>query len=182
MISILGWLSVAVLVAACAPTSYYTPATPIPRQPPVETEVFFYPLHGQSGERQDRDRFECYLWARQQTGFDPSLPALAPHQRIHVVARPPTGEETLAGAFTGAVLGAIIGAPHSSGEGAVVGAIAGAALGAAAESARYASETRSLQARHDRYSQERYAEQDRRSRLYRRAMSACLEGRGYSVR
>jgi len=40
-----------------------------------ETEsvaIFVYPNHGQSDEQRDRDRYECYLWAVEQTGFDPS--------------------------------------------------------------------------------------------------------------
>ena len=30
-----------------------------------------YPAKGQSQEQTDRDKFECYTWAKQQTGFDP---------------------------------------------------------------------------------------------------------------
>ncbi len=32
----------------------------------------FYPAEGQSDEQRDRDRYDCYLWASGQTGFDPS--------------------------------------------------------------------------------------------------------------
>lgn len=38
----------------------------------VDTTVYAYPTHGQSAEQADRDRYECYQWAVQQTGFDPS--------------------------------------------------------------------------------------------------------------
>jgi len=169
---------IVLILTACAPTSYYSASQDNVSSAPVDTEIYFYPLRGQSAALQDRDRFECYLWARRQTGFDPSLPDLAPHQRIQVVAQTPTGEETLAGAITGAALGAIIGAPHSSGEGALFGAIAGAAFGSALEATRY---ERGL-AESGRIDRLRYAEIDHRARLYRRAMSACLEGRGYSVR
>jgi hypothetical protein len=34
-------------------------------------ELFVYPAQGQSEEQRDRDRYECYLWAADQTGFDP---------------------------------------------------------------------------------------------------------------
>ena len=30
-----------------------------------------YPAKGQSPAQQDKDRFECYEWARAQSGFDP---------------------------------------------------------------------------------------------------------------
>lgn len=34
-------------------------------------ELFIYPSQGQSDEQRERDRYECYLWASDQTGFDP---------------------------------------------------------------------------------------------------------------
>lgn len=36
------------------------------------SELFVYPKEGQSDEQRDRDRYECYVWASGQTGFDPS--------------------------------------------------------------------------------------------------------------
>jgi len=33
--------------------------------------VFIYPRNGQSEEQQSTDRYECYVWSRDQTGFDP---------------------------------------------------------------------------------------------------------------
>jgi hypothetical protein len=35
-------------------------------------EVFVYPKEGQSDEQRDRDRYDCYVWAVDQTGFDPT--------------------------------------------------------------------------------------------------------------
>lgn len=37
----------------------------------VSGEIFVYPNRGQSEEQRDRDRYECYVWAVDQTGFDP---------------------------------------------------------------------------------------------------------------
>lgn len=34
-------------------------------------ELFVYPNEGQSDEQRDRDRYECYVWASGQTGYDP---------------------------------------------------------------------------------------------------------------
>jgi hypothetical protein len=39
---------------------------------PPETNVYFYPVRGQSPEKQDRDKYECNTWAVQQSGFDPT--------------------------------------------------------------------------------------------------------------
>jgi hypothetical protein len=35
-------------------------------------QLFVYPSEGQSEERRDRDRYECYQWAAEQTGYDPA--------------------------------------------------------------------------------------------------------------
>jgi len=45
--------------------------------------LYMYPQHGQSPNQQEVDRYECYSWARGQTGYDPSAPtsALSPSQQ-----------------------------------------------------------------------------------------------------
>jgi len=174
---------VAVLVTACAPT-YQRQAVSGPSQPvsaELATEVYYYPMREQSIEQQDRDRFECYLWAKKETGFDPSDPHLIPHQRTYVVPDPEPGADTVAGAFTGAILGAMIGSPHNTGEGAIIGAMAGGALGAASDAARQ-ERADVIQERLSRSSSSSYAALERQAENYRRAMKACLEGRGYKVR
>jgi len=159
-------------VAACAgPDTRETEAT----QPPAQTQVYFYPTRGQNQARQDRDRYECYLWARKQTGFDPSDPDLAPHQRFRVVAGPPPGQGTAVGAVTGAAVGAIAASPGHKAEGAAVGAVAGAMIGAAGETAQRREAER-------RISAQQRAQLEEQAANYRRALTACLEGRGYTVR
>ena len=34
-------------------------------------ELVIYPAKGQSQEQMDKDKYECYTWGKQQTGFDP---------------------------------------------------------------------------------------------------------------
>lgn len=157
-------------------------AVPPPVATPPSTEVYFYPTKGQSKAQQERDRYECYLWAKEQTGFDPSAPNLAPHQRVRVVPTRPPGEDVKAGAITGAVMGAVIARPGEEAEGAVKGAIAGAIVGAAAESARE-QQTRQIEAQRQAQLDAQYAARlEQQASNYRRAMSACLKGRGYEVR
>jgi hypothetical protein len=165
------------------------PPRPYPRvvervaAPPPEqvTEVIAYPSQGQTPEQLDRDRYECHNWAVKQTGFDPSVPGVPPHQRIVVRGPPPPvpGSGVVGGAITGAVLGAIIGGPRSSGAGAAVGAIAGAAVGGAAE-AQQAQAARDAEDR--AVASAGPPPQEQRAGAYRRALTACLEGRGYSVK
>ena len=41
-------------------------AGPVPAQ-----DLIVFPAKGQSQEQTERDKFDCYQWAKQQTGFDP---------------------------------------------------------------------------------------------------------------
>jgi hypothetical protein len=173
---------VLISVTACSP--YYQVASePVaePPAPPPPTKVYFYPDKGQSPEQQDRDRYECYLWAKEQTGFDPSAPSLAPHNRIVVVPESPPGTGTAVGAVTGALLGAVVASHHNKPEGALVGAVAGGILGSAADAARQEQASR-LQRYYDRQADQRAAVTERQAADYRRAFTACLEGRDYTVR
>jgi hypothetical protein len=156
-----------------------TQAVPVPPPPPPDTHVYFYPARGQSAEQQDRDKYECSTWAVQQSGFDPSAPNVPPHLRAVVSGGPPPGAGIAAGAVTGAVLGAAVTPPWQAGPGALIGALAGATIGGIAENSA-AERTREQVAGSARASQAAQLEQEARN--YRRAMSACLEGRGYNVR
>ncbi len=177
----LGLLAVGAILAlaACAPPRYAVQPTAAP-SPPPSTQVYFYPTRNQSPAQQERDRYECYLWAVKQTGFDPSTPQLAPHQRLEVVPQPPPGHDVAAGAVTGAILGAIVSPPRQSAEGALFGAVAGAIIGAASEAARQEQAER-IQEYYDRRDTQRAGRIEQQAGNYRRAMAACLEGRGYTV-
>lgn len=153
-------------------------AAPARSLPP--TRVYFYPTAGQSPAQQDRDRYECHLWAVKQSGFDPSLPLPAPSPRVEVISSPPPGHDTALGAVTGALLGAAVSRPRDAGEGAVVGAIAGAAIGAASDSSRQ-DRAEAIQRRYDQRDDRHAVQLERQAQDYRRAMGACLEGRGYAV-
>lgn len=176
-------LTASVMLAGCVsePVETYVPPPP----PPPDTRVYFYPPPGRdvSVDRQDRDKYECNAWAVKQSGFDPSVPGLPPHHRVAVVAGgPPPGAAVGAGAVTGAVVGAAVSNPYESGRGALLGAVAGAAIGGIVESER-AHEANQLQAQANADAEgARAAALERKASQFRRAMSACLEGRGYIVR
>jgi outer membrane lipoprotein SlyB len=172
----------ALALTGCAASPPPTAAPPSEvLQPPPATQVFVYASGGQTAAQLDRDRYECHLWAVRQARYDPSLPDLAPHQRVEVVAMPPPGTSTLAGAATGAIIGAAVSNPYHSGDGAAVGAVAGAMLGAVADSARVQEANRINQA--NRAQDTRLlALREEQANAYRRAVSACLEGRDYTVK
>jgi hypothetical protein len=184
----LVWISLllAVLVlSACYPLPY----RPIPRYMPRETaaapkapptQVYFYPKAGQTTEQQSRDQYECYNWAVQQTGFDPGQSAIPTDERVRVVPMPPPGHDSATLVIAGAVLGALIGGPRHALGGALIGASGGAIAGAASDSARVES-ARQQEEAYAAQNRARDTRLDEKASGFRRAMSACLEGRGYSV-
>lgn len=147
-----------------------------PAPPPVNSAVYAYPTRGQPPEQQDRDHYECSIWATQQTGFDPSAPGVPPQQQIRVVSGPPPGSGTAAGVVTGAILGAAIGGPWRGPGPALAGAVVGGAIGTAAEQNARQSQTVTVT------DQRALAEIQQKAGNYRRALGACLDARGYSVK
>jgi hypothetical protein len=153
---------------------------PPPPPPPVVT-VYAYPLHGQTPEQQDRDHYECSQWATQQTGFDPSAPGVAPHDRVMVASGPPPGTNTAIGAVAGALLGAVIAPRWQAAPAAIAGAVVGGAIGSTADAANAATNAQNARAVAIG-NQQAAAVQEHNAANYRRALSACLDARGYSVK
>lgn len=132
-------------------------------------EPIAYPARDQSREQIEQDRFTCYEWARENTGFDPTQTP---------VASAPPSEPTIGavgGAVGGALVGVTIGAiTGHAGRGAAIGALSGGLLGGAHQ---YNSEQE-----REQYVREQSANFAEKRNEYNRAWSACMEGRGYSVK
>lgn len=134
-------------------------------------EVFVYPNKGQSAEQTDKDKYACYEWAKQQSGYDPMA------AQANVAPPPPPPQGGVArGAARGAVGGAVIGeiAGEDAGKGAAVGAAAGGMLGGMRQ--------REARMQQEQQYQQQAAASAGRTDTYNRAFAACLEGRGYTVR
>ena len=43
------------------------------RRPPAQGRMVIYPRQGQSQDQQERDHYECHIWAVGQTDFDPTV-------------------------------------------------------------------------------------------------------------
>lgn len=145
--------------------------------PPPNTTVYAYPERGQSADQQSRDRYDCSLWAVKQTGFDPSAANVPQAYRVQV-SGPPPGTGTAIGAIAGAVLGAAISDPWDRGAGAAFGAVTGAMIGSASDAAR----AQQNEAMVSEQAQQQQAELAHKAAEYRRALGACLDARGYSVK
>ena len=159
------------------------PGEPADDDAPIaaDADIYVYPSKGQTEKQLDRDRYECHNWATKQSHYDPSEPHLAPHQRIEVVEMRPPGAATAVGAVTGAIIGDGIAGRHDSGGGALAGAIVGAMIGASTDAKRNEQASQS-NARVSAETQAERARLERQASDYRRAISACLEGRGYTVK
>jgi Glycine zipper len=135
----------------------------------VQADMFVYPKKGQSKDQQQKDQYECHLWAVEQTGVDPMKPAQA--------AQAPAqsgGGEVVHGAAKGAALGAIGGAiAGDAGKGAAVGAAVGGGAGA--------MKRRGRQAQQQQAQQQTAQKQQTDVQAYQRALGVCMEGRGYQV-
>jgi len=155
-------------------------ATPLPQLPPAVAAkpLYFYPARAQTEALQDRDRYECYRWAVRETGTDPGMTPVrsAPVRLSQATPRRANGGDILGGAATGALLGAALSSPRNAGPNAVLGAIFGAAVGAAAGEARNrnidVAESRQLAA---------LARANAPQDSFHRAVSRCMQGRGYSA-
>ena len=139
-------------------------------------DLFIYPNEGQSTEQQDKDQFECYGWAKQSSGFDPLKP---PQPSPAPRSQQPTASVGR-GLATGAVAGAMVGgiANNKWGKGAAIGAVTGGVIGGIRRRDQQSQQAQSQA----RWSQQYQAELARQRQDYNRAYSACLEGRGYTVR
>ena len=141
-------------------------------------EHIIYPAQGQSAEQMDRDRFECYTWARDQSGFDPMAVQMAtappPQQQAGGSVAGGAVGGGLLGAGAGAAIGAIAG---NAGRGAAIGGISGGLLGGTRRSSQASGDRR----RQDQWEREQVGNIQRGRAEYNRAFRACMGGRGYTV-
>jgi hypothetical protein len=137
--------------------------------PAVAQQMFVFPQQGQDQAQQDVDRGACHVWAVNQTGFDPTMASTTP-PRSNEASQGGLVRGGAFGAAGGAAIGAIAG---NAGRGAAMGAVGGGLIGGMRR-----SNQRNRQNQGQRNWQ---AEQDTQRAEYRRALTACLEGKGYTV-
>jgi len=141
-----------------------------------------FPAKDQSAEKQSSDENACFGWAKTNTGIDPA--AIVPQPATAQAPAPASsgGKEHAGarGAAKGAAGGALVGAvAGDAGTGAAVGATVGAlSAGSKRRQAKKAEEQQQQQAA----SQQAQASVDQQKATYNKAFSACMEGKGYSVK
>lgn len=134
--------------------------------------VYVFPSNNQDSATQEVDETFCYKWAIDQTGYDPLNP---PKVEAAPVDKSPDGA-AIKGAAVGAAGGAAIGAiAGDAGEGAAIGAIVGGIRGRRAKKHADASQEQSNKQAAANYNAGLLND-------YKKAFSACMEGKGYTVK
>jgi hypothetical protein len=138
--------------------------------------LIVYPAGGQAPDQQARDEQACYAWAQQQDGAPAAAPsadsaAQAGRAKVDSATKGAGIKGAAGGAAGGALVGAIAG---DAGTGAGIGAVTGAmrARRAKREAEQQAQQSAQAQAQ---------AQGNQQAATLRKAMAACLQGRGYTV-
>ncbi len=134
--------------------------------------LFVFPANDQEKDQQELDEYKCYKWAKEQTGIDPINP---PEVKAAEVDRSADGT-AIRGSARGAAAGAAIGAiAGDAGKGAAIGAVAGGIRG---RRAKVVGDEMEQQHNNQAAAQ---AEKEMMAN-FNKAFSACMEGKGYTVK
>jgi len=136
-----------------------------------------YPAKGQSAEQQKTDTHECYAWAKGQTGFDPATAVAVDPAAAAAAAQQQTADATagaaVVGGAKGAAGGALIGAAAGdAGKGAAIGAATGAVVGR--------SRKKRAEKQAGANAAQAATQPNPQVESFKKAIGACLEGRGYT--
>lgn len=145
--------------------------------------MFAYPKNQQSADQQLKDETDCYASAQHNTGIgDPNAPPpAAPQQQA---AAPDAGKgRTVAGSAKGAAGGAAIGAvAGDAGKGAAIGATVGAAGGRRQQKKAEAAAKQQAAQQQQQAQAQTQAQQQNNLETFKKAFSACMDARGYSIK
>lgn len=134
--------------------------------------LYVFPSNNQDAATQENDEIACYKWAKEQTGVDPINP---PQVEAEQADTGPDGT-AVRGAARGAAAGAAIGAiAGDAGKGAAIGATAGGMRGIGAKRHGDAAEQQQNEAA-------AAAQEKEMMDSFKKAFSACMEGKGYTVK
>lgn len=149
--------------------------------PALAQDFMVYPAKGQSQDQMEKDKFECYGWAKKQSGFDPM-------ETPRASTPPPKKAEgsTAGGAVKGGALGGLVGlgvgALAGGRSGAGTGALIGAAGGATIGGVRSHDQQQKAERKRQEWAERETSQYVQKRNSYNRAYTACLEGRGYTVK
>jgi hypothetical protein len=178
-----GFSATIILSVASAQTASIAPPTG-QKTLAATLNVFAFPGGGQTATQQAQDEGECYTWAERETGSDPfqldkqaaqqQQQAIQQQQQAKAAASGAGARGALGGAAGGAAIGAIAG---NAGKGAAIGA----GVGLLANSARGQAKAQQSQ---QQSQQSQAAAKATASQItnFKKAFSACLEAKKYTVK
>jgi len=138
--------------------------------PAFGNDLYIFPNNNQTPEQQEQDQGACYTWAKNQTGFDPVTASTEAPRNTE-----PNKGGVIRGGLGGAAVGAAVGAiAGNAGKGAAMGAAGGGLIGGMRRSEQRASQ----KAQKKEWEKQQQSNRDD----YLRAYTACLEGKGYTVK
>jgi hypothetical protein len=143
-------------------------------QPPVKgmastVGLYVYPQKKQGATQQLTDEQQCYNSAKAQTGYDPNATAPAPKTKGQKSGN--EDHDVAKGAGRGAIISGATGGDAAAGarRGAIIGG-----MRSKREKKKYDEAKQQTEAKK--------SAQDKKQNDFNRAVSACLDARGYSVR
>jgi hypothetical protein len=149
---------------------------PPPKLTFAQIGLFIYPAKEQTPDQQKKDEDACYEWAEANTGLT-LVAGKVDAEAAGKAAAKGAGQGNVAGGAavgtaTGLAIGAIAGNP---GKGAAIGAVAGSVGGVR-------SRVNAQQQAGQKGAQQAVQANQQAVDQFKKAASACLEARGYSVR
>lgn len=149
-------------------------------------EVYAFPKEGQKAEQQSKDEAACYDWAVSNSGSDPfNLQKKSEKDQEKAAEQMQAAQQATQGAGArgavgGAAAGALIGeiASDDAGEGAAIGAAVGL-VASRRQARRHSYEAQAQVVEESAAEQQATAEQVSN---FKKAFSACLEGKDYLVK
>jgi Glycine zipper len=165
--------------AAAAPAATASPAATAQTGLASALGLYVFPAKGQTPEQQSQDEQACYAWSKEQSGIDPATVKANPDSamkaasaKVDTAAHGAAVKGAARGAAGGAVIGGIAG---DAGTGAAIGAVTGAVGGRRAKKqAKKQAETQAAQ--------QANAWAAGQIETFKKGMTACLEGKGYTVK
>ena len=166
-----------ITIAPAAGAQHPTPATGY--MTANQLGLYVFPAQSQTSEQQTLDQQACYTWAVEQSKYNPITDGSPNKDSAAVAAANQAAAATqgaaVAGAAKGAVVGVAIGAiAGDAGEGAAIGAVAGGVAGRRAKKQAEANAAKQGAA-------QATADSAAVMNNFKKAMTACLTGKGYTV-
>lgn len=133
--------------------------------------LYVFPAEEQGKEQQEKDEYESYKWAVEQSGVDPLQPPKVEAEKVETGPDGGAVRGAAGGAAAGAAIGAIAG---DAGKGAAIGATAGGLRGVRGSAAKQNNAQQQAEAN-------AVAKEKELMDNFMKAFSVSMEGRGYKV-